>query len=277
MKRSLLVLVLAILVIDLTPLAVCSPPPPLPMTVYGTAFIQKPGGTATAPGGLYVYAELPNTTQISNTTTASDGSYALAVTGPPDGTAFDIWVQNVNITRLTLQYYEVLPLNLTVIDTLAPVITPISPTSGATITSPVWINATLNDNLAINTTTIILTLNTTAKTPAYSPPTGLLVYQTGTLTSGFYIINVTVADLAQNRATITWNFTIAPILPHLQLKRVSGWYWVSDTTITSVVEGDVNGDGSVEIVTGGYYYDGTRDVAQLAVWNGTTLALKQVS
>jgi hypothetical protein len=276
MKRTLLILVLAILVIGFTPLAVRSSPPPIPMTVYGTVFIQRPGGLATAPGGLYVYAEFSNTTKISNATTDSDGSYALAVTGPPDGTSFDVWVQSVNITRLTLQYYGVLPLNLTVTDVEPPTITPISPTSGATVTSPVWINATLSDNLALDTTTLTLALNTTIITPTYNPATGLLYYQTGTLTSGLYTINITVMDLAQNLATRTWNFTIASTLPNLQLKRVSGWYWVSDTTITSVAAGDVDGDGSVEIVTGGYYYDGTRDVAQLSVWNGSTLALKQV-
>ena len=29
---------------------------------------------------------------------------------------------------------------------------------------------------------------------------------------------------------------------------------------------DVDGDGAVEIVTGGDYYDGTRRIAQLSVW-----------
>ena len=40
--------------------------------------------------------------------------------------------------------------------------------------------------------------------------------------------------------------------------------------------GDVDGDGKTEIVTGGRYYDGTRNVAQLCVWDGATLALKNV-
>ena len=66
-------------------------------------------------------------------------------------------------------------------------------------------------------------------------------------------------------------------VPELQLQEVIAWYWVSDTKITSVVEGDVDSDGSPEIVTGGYYYDDTREVAQLAVWNGSTLELEGVT
>jgi FG-GAP-like repeat len=62
----------------------------------------------------------------------------------------------------------------------------------------------------------------------------------------------------------------------LSLKNVKTWYWTSNTAIESVVIGDVDGDGKVEIVTGGYYNDGTRDVAQLCVWDGATVALESV-
>jgi hypothetical protein len=30
--------------------------------------------------------------------------------------------------------------------------------------------------------------------------------------------------------------------------------------------GEVNSDGLTEVVTGGYYSDGTRNIAQLTVW-----------
>ena len=38
-----------------------------------------------------------------------------------------------------------------------------------------------------------------------------------------------------------------------------------------------DGDGADEIVTGGYYYDGARDVAQLVAWNGSTLAVDNLA
>jgi len=207
MKKSLLIPTLAILLIAIMPSLVHTVPP-LPMTVYGYVFIHKVVCTnVTAPQGLYVHAKM-DTTEVSNTTTESNGYYVIAITGPAEGTPIDLWVQDINITRITLQYYGILALNLTVMDTESPTITPISPTPGATVTSPLWINATLYDKLSINTTTITLTLNTTPTTPTYNPATGLLYYQTGTLTPGLYIINITAKDLAENQTTTTWNFTI---------------------------------------------------------------------
>jgi large repetitive protein len=63
----------------------------------------------------------------------------------------------------------------------------------------------------------------------------------------------------------------------LALEDVTAWYWVSDTYLFSVAVGDVDADGDLEIVTGGYYYDETHSVAQLCVWTGSTLALEQVT
>ena len=57
---------------------------------------------------------------------------------------------------------------------------------------------------------------------------------------------------------------------------VRTWYWTDDTVIKSVATGNVDGDGNVEVVTGGYYWDGARYTAQLCVWSGTTLALENV-
>jgi hypothetical protein len=53
----------------------------------------------------------------------------------------------------------------------------------------------------------------------------------------------------------------------LALKNVQTWYWTGNTVIDAVAIEDVLGDSHAEIVTGGYYYDGTRPVAQLCVWS----------
>ena len=60
----------------------------------------------------------------------------------------------------------------------------------------------------------------------------------------------------------------------LSLVNVKVWCWTGNTEIRSVAVGNVDSDAQVEIVTGGYYYDGTRSVAQICVWNGATLTLE---
>ncbi|TRZ49006.1 MAG: hypothetical protein D4S01_09385, partial [Dehalococcoidia bacterium] len=62
----------------------------------------------------------------------------------------------------------------------------------------------------------------------------------------------------------------------LSPEHVTSWHWIDDTAVNSVVEADVDGDGTVEIVTAGYFDDGVRDVAQLVVWDGVTLAVENI-
>lgn len=65
-----------------------------------------------------------------------------------------------------------------------------------------------------------------------------------------------------------WNGT------SLAVENAITWYWGSNTQISSVAVGDVNGDGKAEIVTGGSYFDGTKYVALMHVWNATNLAVE---
>jgi parallel beta-helix repeat protein len=89
--------------------------------------------------------------------------------------------------------------------------------------------------------------------------------QKETVTGGtFYDGSRNVAQL------VVWNSSsLAPEL-------LTAWYWTGNTTISSIAIGDVNGDGQTDIVTGGYYFDGTRQVAQLVVWNGSSLAVEEI-
>ena len=70
---------------------------------------------------------------------------------------------------------------------------------------------------------------------------------------------------------------VNPWTPELSLDGLTSWYWIDNTTINAVDEGDVDNDGLIEVVTGGYYFDGTRDVAQLVVWNGSTLTVDRLT
>ena len=63
----------------------------------------------------------------------------------------------------------------------------------------------------------------------------------------------------------------------LAVDSLTGWYWTGNTVINSVAVGDVDGDGQVEIVTGGYFNDGVRNNAQLIEWNGSSLTVDRLS
>jgi hypothetical protein len=86
------------------------------------------------------------------------------------------------------------------------------------------------------------------------------------VTGGFY------HDGARNVAQlIEWNGA------NLVVDRLASWYWTGNTVINSVAVADVDGDGQVEVVTGGYFNDGLRNVAQLVEWNGTNLSLDRLT
>ena len=65
----------------------------------------------------------------------------------------------------------------------------------------------------------------------------------------------------------------------LALEDVQIWYWVDDTYLNSLAVGDVDADDQVEIVTVGYFSDGSdsHHIAQLCVWDGASLAFENVN
>ena len=77
-------------------------------------------------------------------------------------------------------------------------------------------------------------------------------------------------------ALLSLTILASPSFCDLSFKILTSWFWNSDTNVSAVTAADVDGDGAQEIVTGGYYNDGTRWVAQLVVWNGATLAVENV-
>ena len=62
----------------------------------------------------------------------------------------------------------------------------------------------------------------------------------------------------------------------LAAERLTVWSWLSGTVLNSLALGDVDGDGQVEVVTGGYYFDGTQNVAQVVVCGGSSLAFENI-
>jgi hypothetical protein len=219
MKEALKIatpLLIALLIATSLTLQAESSIPMMPMTIDGYVIIQRIDGTnITAPAGLKVYAK-ENTTIINaedpqnKWITNASGYYMLGASASADNIPIDMWVENINVTRIIFRQATFLTLNLTVVDTTPPTIQILSPQPSGTLppNQPAWINATITDNLAIDATMITMTLNGTALTPTYNSETGLLYYQTSPLTGGLYIINVSVADLAGNVASEAWSFTV---------------------------------------------------------------------
>jgi hypothetical protein len=85
------------------------------------------------------------------------------------------------------------------------------------------------------------------------------------VTGGYYY------DGSRNIAQLVeWNGA------NLAVDRLTTWYWTSNTVINSVALSDVDGDGQTEVVSGGYYYDGMRNVSQLIIGSGSSLAGEEI-
>lgn len=219
-KQNIVFLAIGVLTLLLVSTAKAPEIPPVPMNVNGYVFIHTiEGQNVTAPAGLQIFAKVGTETlplvEGSKDVTDENGYYSIGIAGPEEGTPIDIWVEHVNVTRIILQYYTVVEQNLTVIDTESPSIKNLYPEPQSTIQAnkPTWINATVTDNLAVDSSTIKLTLNETELTPTYVPETGQLYYQTGPLTEGLYNVKLAVKDIAGNTAIEIWNFTVAVFVP----------------------------------------------------------------
>jgi len=89
--------------------------------------------------------------------------------------------------------------------------------------------------------------------------------QTEVVTGGCY--NDGIRNIAQ---LIEWNGA------NLAVDRLTGWYWTGNTAVNSIAFGDVEADGQTEVVSGGCYNDGVRNVSQLIVWSGSILATENI-
>ena len=74
-----------------------------------------------------------------------------------------------------------------------------------------------------------------------------------------------------NAQLIVWNSAT------LSAQKVTSWFWTGDTQVSCVALANITGGVGLDIVTGGSYFDGTRWIAQLIVWNGTTLVAQKVT
>ncbi len=207
MRKTVYTLVLTVLLV-LSMASIASTLEPVPMAVYGYVLLHRVDGeNVTAPADLQVCAK--NATDvIDNDTTSLEGTYDLTISGPPNGASIEIWVEEIHVANITLQYMTTLQLNLTINDTILP-----SPPTDATWTSPptdrypnfTWTAST--DNLAIE--------------GYYVNITGYSTYTIGNITNwespdelldGEYTFYIWAIDLAGNNSTAaSTNLTISVI------------------------------------------------------------------
>lgn len=113
--RVTIPLLLAVLLLGMTPVLAQIP---LPMTVYGYVFVD---GTP-AGAGLNVYAK-NGTAVVTQDTTDAESHYLLSISptsGLDDGTPIDLWVEEENVTRITLAYWDILEVDLTISEAPSP-------------------------------------------------------------------------------------------------------------------------------------------------------------
>jgi hypothetical protein len=71
----------------------------------------------------------------------------------------------------------------------------------------------------------------------------------------------------QNAQLIVWNGST------LALQTLTTWSTIGNTTIRSLAIGNYSSGANLDVITGSSFYDGVKYNAQLADWNGGTMAL----
>ena len=89
--------------------------------------------------------------------------------------------------------------------------------------------------------------------------------QLETITGGYF------SDGRRNAQLVVWDgLSLSP-------ENIATWYWTSDTEINSVLAANVDDDIDIEVVTGGYFNDNSRDVVQLVIWSSDLQSVENLS
>ena len=131
------------------------------------------------------------------------------------------------------------------VDNTPPTITALAPADGAVINMATpTISATVTDASGINWGSISMTLDGGSVSPTYDGVTGVVTYQSTSLSDGSHPVSLTVADTLGNTATNPWSFTVDTTPPAqvtgLKVAAVSSstvdltWNPISDATAYNI-------------------------------------------
>ena len=213
---------LTILLTSISPLLALAQPPPIPMTVDGYVSVQLVDGTVVAcPSGYNVSARCLGVIYASDLTD-ENGYYILSISGPTEGASVSLFVQEINVAVITMHYYGVETLNLTVVDTTGP-----TAPAEVTVTSPPndptpsfeWTAA--NDDFDVVGYYAEIT-----NYPTYWVGDALSWESPDILPDGNYVFSVWARDLAGNNGTAaSLEFTIQTLprpIPNFYANITSG-------------------------------------------------------
>jgi len=118
-----------------------------------------------------------------------------------------------------------------VIDTTAPTISGLTPANGSLSASgSVTIGASYSDNVAIDVSSVALTVDGAAVTP--TSVTATAVSYSVTLSEGTHTVSLTVKDTSGNAATSSWMFTVDTTAPVISTPSPTNGSTVTSTSVT---------------------------------------------